>query len=113
MAAVEQKIIKKYNNRRLYNTNDSSYETIESLAAMAKRGEDFVVFDARSGDDITRSVLGHIIAEEEKKGGQDLLPITFMRQLIGFYGGAMQQVVSTYLGQSMEVLTLERIKQRR
>ncbi len=110
MKAVQPQIIKKYGNRRLYNTNTSAYETLESLTAMAKRGDDFIVYDSKTGDDITRSVLGHIIAEEEKKNGQDLLPVTFMRQLIGFYGDAMQNIVPACLERSMEMLTRERAK---
>jgi polyhydroxyalkanoate synthesis repressor PhaR len=103
-------IIKKYGNRRLYNTRTSAYENVESLAVMAKRGDVFVVFDAKSGDDITRNVLGHIISEEEKKIGQDLLPIAFLRSLIGLYGGAMQEMVPAFLEMSMETLTRERAK---
>ena len=79
MVPVNPVTIKKYGNRRLYNTATSAYENLESLASMAKRGENFVVYDAKSGDDITRFVLRHIVSEEEKKSGQDLLPIAFMR----------------------------------
>ena len=105
--------IKKYGNRRLYNMKTSvAYENLESLAGMAKRGDDFVVYDAKSGADITRSVLRQIIAEEEKKSGQDLLPIAFMRGLIGFYGGAMQEMVPACLEQSMKILTREREKRQ-
>ena len=75
-------IVKKYANRRLYNTGTSAYVTLEDLAVMVKRGEDFVVFDARTGEEITRSVLAQIIFEQEGKGGQSLLPISFLRQLI-------------------------------
>jgi polyhydroxyalkanoate synthesis repressor PhaR len=107
---VDPVTIKKYGNRRLYNTETSAYENLESLAGMAKRGKDFVVYDAKSGDDITRSILQQIVAEEEKKSGQDLLPIAFMRGLIGFYGDAMQEMVSPYLERSMETLTREREK---
>jgi polyhydroxyalkanoate synthesis repressor PhaR len=110
---VNPVVIKKYGNRRLYNTTTSTYENIESLAGMAKRGENFIVYDAKSGDDITRSVLRHIVSEEEKKSGQDLLPVAFMRRLIGFYGDAMQEMVPAYLERSMETLTREREKQRR
>jgi polyhydroxyalkanoate synthesis repressor PhaR len=106
-------VIKKYGNRRLYNTTTSTYENVESLAGMAKRGENFIVYDAKSGDDITRSVLRHIVSEEEKKSGQDLLPVAFMRRLISFYGDAMQEMVPAYLERSMETLTREREKQRR
>ena len=110
--SVNPVIIKKYGNRRLYNTTTNAYEKLESLATMAKRGEVFVVFDAKSGDDITRSILQHIVAEEEKKSGQDLLPIAFMRRLIGFYGDAMQEMVPAYLKLSMETLTREREKRQ-
>lgn len=95
--------IKKYANRRLYNTATSSYVTLDTLAEMVKRGEDFVVFDAKSGDDITRSVLTQIIFEEEAKG-ENLLPINFLRQLIGFYGNSMQNFVPGYLEMSLEAL---------
>jgi polyhydroxyalkanoate synthesis repressor PhaR len=110
--SVNPVVIKKYGNRRLYNTATSGYENLESLAGMAKCGDNFVVYDAKSGDDITRSVLQHIIAEEEKKSGQDLLPITFMRRLIGFYGDAMQEMVPAYLELSMQTLTREREKRQ-
>jgi polyhydroxyalkanoate synthesis repressor PhaR len=93
--------IKKYANRRLYNTDTSSYVTLEYLCQMVKDGIDFVVYDAKSGDDITRSVLTQIIVEEEAKG-QNLLPIEFLRQLIGCYGDAMRQsVLPDYLEQTM------------
>jgi polyhydroxyalkanoate synthesis repressor PhaR len=94
--------IKKYANRRLYNTATSSYVTLEHLCQMVKDNEDFVVFDAKSGDDITRSVLTQIIVEEEGKGGQNLLPIPFLRQLIGFYGDQLGGLVPKYLEHSME-----------
>src|SRR6188474_3774084 len=99
MAKPEEPItIKKYANRRLYNTGTSTYVTLEDLAVMVKNGEDFAVFDAKTGDDITRSVLTQIIFEQEnKEGAQNLLPIKFLRQLIGFYGGAMQALVPRYL----------------
>jgi polyhydroxyalkanoate synthesis repressor PhaR len=84
MGAAQPNVIKKYGNRRLYNMSTDAYETLETLASMAKRGENFVVYDTKSGDDITRSVLTDIIADEEKKSGQDLLPVTFMRRLISF-----------------------------
>jgi polyhydroxyalkanoate synthesis repressor PhaR len=90
-------IIKKYANRRLYNTETSAYITLEDLAAIVKRGDDFVVYDAKTGEDITRSVLTQIIFEQESKGGQSLLPITFLRQLIRFYGDSMQMLVPSYL----------------
>src|SRR5262245_6293478 len=101
----EPVIIKKYANRRLYNTGTSTYVTLEDLAAMVKAGEDFVVYDAKSGDDITRSVLTQIIFEQENKEGQNLLPITFLRQLIRFYGDSMQMLVPRYLEASIGSLT--------
>src|SRR3569623_851229 len=99
--------IKKYANRRLYNTGTSTYVTLEDLAAMVKEGEDFLVYDAKTGDDITRSVLAQIIFEQENKAGQNLLPTTFLRQLIRFYGDSMQMVVPKYLEQSIDTLTRE------
>jgi polyhydroxyalkanoate synthesis repressor PhaR len=90
-------IIKKYANRRLYNTDTSAYITLEDLAAIVKKGDDFLVYDAKSGEDITRSVLTQIIFEQEGKNGQSLLPITFLRQLIRFYGDSMQMLVPSYL----------------
>lgn len=96
--------IKKYANRRLYNTATSSYVTLDTLSGMVKEGQDFLVFDAKSGDDITRSVLTQIIFEEEAKG-ENLLPIKFLRQLIGFYGNSMQSFVPGYLEMSLESLT--------
>ncbi len=100
----DQTIIKKYANRRLYNTGTSTYVTLEDLSEMVKAEEDFVVFDAKSGDDITRSVLTQIIFEHENKG-QNLLPIAFLRQLIRFYGDSMQSLVPSYLEFSMQNLT--------
>jgi polyhydroxyalkanoate synthesis repressor PhaR len=105
--------IKKYANRRLYNTGTSTYVTLEDLAAMVKDGEDFLVYDAKTGDDITRSVLAQIIFEQENKAGQNLLPTTFLRQLIRFYGDSMQMVVPKYLEQSIDTLTREQEKFRR
>lgn len=93
--------IKKYANRRLYNTATSSYVTLDTLAEMVKEGDDFVVFDAKSGEDITKSVLTQIIFEEEAKG-QNLLPIQFLRQLIRFYDDNMKVFVPSYLEMSME-----------
>jgi polyhydroxyalkanoate synthesis repressor PhaR len=94
-------VIKKYANRRLYNTATSAYVTLEHLSQMVKDKTDFVVYDAKTGDDITRSVLTQIIVEEESKGGQTLLPIPFLRQLISFYGDSLQGVVPQYLEMSM------------
>ncbi len=104
--------IKKYANRRLYNTGTSTYVTLEDLAAMVKNGEDFVVYDAKTGEDITRSVLTQIIFEQENKEGQNLLPITFLRKLIRFYGDSMQMLVPRYLEVSIESLTREQEKFR-
>jgi polyhydroxyalkanoate synthesis repressor PhaR len=104
--------IKKYANRRLYNTGTSTYVTLEDLATMVKNGEDFVVEDAKTGEDITRSVLTQIIFEQENKEGQNLLPINFLRQLIRFYGDSMQMLVPRYLEVSIESLTREQEKFR-
>ncbi len=104
--------IKKYANRRLYNTGTSTYVTLEDLAAMVKKGEDFVVNDAKTGEEITRSVLTQIIFEQENKEGQNLLPIAFLRQLIRFYGDSMQMLVPRYLEVSIESLTREQEKFR-
>ncbi|GKQ55320.1 polyhydroxyalkanoate synthesis repressor PhaR [Bradyrhizobium sp. Ce-3] len=114
MAKSEQPTtIKKYANRRLYNTGTSTYVTLEDLAAMVKEGEDFLVYDAKTGDDITRSVLAQIIFEQENKAGQNLLPTTFLRQLIRFYGDSMQMVVPKYLEQSIDTLTREQERFRK
>ncbi len=104
--------IKKYANRRLYNTGTSAYVTLEDLATMMKSGQDFIVHDAKSGEDITRSVLGQIIFEQEGKQGQNLLPIAFLRQLIRFYGDSMQMLVPRYLEVSIDSLTREQEKFR-
>jgi polyhydroxyalkanoate synthesis repressor PhaR len=105
-------VIKKYANRRLYNTATSTYVTLEDLAKMVRSGSDFIVYDAKTGDDITRSVLTQIIFEEENKGAQNLLPINFLRQLIRFYGDAMQGVVPGYLEMSLDNLFKEQSKIR-
>lgn len=94
-------VIKKYANRRLYNTHTSSYVTLEHLARMVKDGQDFIVHDAKTGDDITRSVLTQIIVEEEAKG-QNLLPISFLRRLIALYGDNLQGLVPQYLDVMMQ-----------
>jgi polyhydroxyalkanoate synthesis repressor PhaR len=109
---AEPVTIKKYANRRLYNTGTSTYVTLEDLASMVKTGEDFVVYDAKTGEDITRSVLAQIIFEQENKEGQNLLPIAFLRQLIRFYGDSMQMLVPRYLEVSIESLTREQEKFR-
>ena len=93
-------VVKKYANRRLYNTATSSYVTLDDLAKLIKEGGDFVAYDAKTGEDITRSVLTQIIVEQEQKG-QNLLPTSFLRQLISFYGDSMQFLVPGYLEQAM------------
>ena len=97
--------IKKYANRRLYNTAASSYVTLETLSGMVKEGVDFVVYDAKTGDDITRSVLAQIIFDEEAKG-ENLLPINFLRQLIRFYGDSLQGFLPAYLEMSLNSFTV-------
>jgi polyhydroxyalkanoate synthesis repressor PhaR len=104
-------IIKKYANRRLYNTAKSSYVTLDNLSEMVREGEDFVVYDAKSGDDITRSVLTQIIFEEEAKG-TSMLPASFLRQIIRLYGDALQSVVPGYLEASMETFARNQEKMR-
>lgn len=106
-------VIKKYANRRLYNTSTSAYVTLDHLSQMVKEKIDFVVYDAKSGDDITRSVLTQIIVEEENKGGQTLLPIPFLRQLISFYGDSLQSVVPQYLEMSMTQFARNQEEMRR
>ncbi len=102
--AAQPIVIKKYANRRLYNTETSSYITLDHLAAMTREGRDFQVFDARSGDDITRSVLTQIVMEEESTG-QTMLPVPFLRQIIAMYGDSMQSMVPGYLEASMAAFT--------
>jgi polyhydroxyalkanoate synthesis repressor PhaR len=99
-AAALPVMIKKYANRRLYNTETSSYVTLDDLSRMVKAGREFEVYDAKTGEEITRAVLTQIIVEEEGKG-QNLLPISFLRQLIGLYGGNMQWLVPSYLEHAM------------
>ena len=94
-------VVKRYANRRLYNTESSSYITLDNLADMVRQGRDFVVYDAKSSEDITRGVLTQIIVEEEGKQGQNLLPTAFLRQLIGFYGDQVQSLVPKYLEQAL------------
>jgi polyhydroxyalkanoate synthesis repressor PhaR len=110
-AAQSAVVIKKYANRRLYNTSTSTYVTLDDLASMVKAGTDFVVYDAKTGEEITRSVLTQIIFEEENKG-TNLLPINFLRQLIRFYGDSMQAFVPGYLEFSLENLGKEQEKFR-
>ena len=100
----ERIVIQKYANRRLYNKATSTYITLDNLAEMVREGADFVVYDAKTGEDITRKVLTQIIFEEENRG-ENLLPIQFLRQLIGFYGNNMQALVPTYLEMSMDAFT--------
>ncbi|MEX3011583.1 polyhydroxyalkanoate synthesis repressor PhaR [Hoeflea sp. TYP-13] len=107
-----QIVIKKYANRRLYNTGTSTYVTLDDLAVMVKNGDDFVVLDAKSGDDITHSVLTQIIFEQESKTGNTLLPVSFLRQLISFYGDQMQMLVPSYLEQSMSAFTEQQDQMR-
>ena len=105
-------VVKKYANRRLYNTESSSYVTLEDLAGMVRQGRDFVVYDAKSGEDITRSVLTQIIVEEEAKG-RSLLPTSFLRQIIGFYGDSMQSLVPRYLENVMGAFSRQQVQMRR
>ncbi|QND50956.1 polyhydroxyalkanoate synthesis repressor PhaR [Phyllobacterium sp. 628] len=105
-------VIKKYANRRLYNTGTSTYVTLEDLAEMVKRNEDFTVQDAKTGEDITHSVLTQIIFELENKDGQTMLPIPFLRQLIAYYGDQMQVVLPTFLEQSMSAFVKEQERMR-
>lgn len=109
---AEPVTIKKYANRRLYNTATSSYVTLDHLARMVRDGIDFVVRDAKTGEDITRSVLTQIIVEEEAKG-QNLLPIGFLRRLIGFYGDSLQSIVPQYLDMSMRAFSGQQEEMRR
>jgi polyhydroxyalkanoate synthesis repressor PhaR len=111
---VEPVVIKKYANRRLYNTDTSTYVTLDDLAAMVKGGRDFVVFDAKTGDDLTHSVLTQIIVDQESRmGGQTLLPIPFLRQLIRFYGDSIERMVPSYLQVSLDTLAKEQEKFRK
>jgi len=105
-------VVKKYANRRLYNTATSSYVTLDDLARMIKDGGDFVASDAKTGEDITRSVLTQIIVEQEQKG-QNLLPISFLRQLISLYGDSMQFLVPGYLEQAMLAFARNQEQMRR
>src|SRR5436305_1838769 len=109
--AGEKVVIKKYANRRLYNTASSSYVTLEHLSEMVKKNIDFVVYDAKTNEDITRSVLTQIIFEEESQG-QSLLPIQFLRQLIGFYGNSMQAFLPSYLELSLASFTQQQERMR-
>jgi polyhydroxyalkanoate synthesis repressor PhaR len=114
MAAAKDEtvIIKKYANRRLYNTQSSSYITLEHLAKMTREGIDFKVLDAKSGADITHSILTQIIMEEESAGGEQMLPVNFLRQLIAMYGNSMQALVPHYLEASMDNFSSNQSKLR-
>lgn len=105
-------IIKKYANRRLYNTDTSTYVTLDDLAQMVRAERDFVVFDAKSGNDLTHAVLTQIIVEQESRG-QNLLPIPFLRQLIRFYGDSIQQLIPSYLEHSLTSLTRQQERYRK
>ena len=105
-------VIKKYANRRLYNTATSSYVTLETLSGMVKAGQEFVVYDAKTGEDITRSVLTQIIVEQEQKG-QTMLPTNFLRQLISLYGDSMQWLVPRYLDHAMNTFSRNQDQMRK
>jgi len=110
----EPVVIKKYSNRRLYNTETSTYVTLDDLAAMVKSERDFVVFDAKTGDDLTHAVLTQIIVDQEsQKRGETLLPIPFLRQLIRFYGASIERFVPSYLQASLETLAKEQERFRK
>ncbi|MGE0845144.1 MAG: polyhydroxyalkanoate synthesis repressor PhaR [Flavobacteriaceae bacterium] len=111
MSDKQPTVIKKYANRRLYNTGTSAYVTLEDLAEMVKAGEDFEVVDAKTGEDLTRSVLSQIIFDQESRGG-NLMPVTFLRQLIQFYGDSMQTLVPSYLDMSLKTFAKEQEKFR-
>jgi polyhydroxyalkanoate synthesis repressor PhaR len=111
-SATPPVVVKKYANRRLYNTESSSYVTLEDLAVMVRQGRHFVVYDAKSGEDITRSVLTQIIVEEESKG-RHLLPTSFLRQIIGFYGDSMGSLVPRYLESMMGAFAQQQEQVRR
>ena len=104
-------VVKKYANRRLYNTETSSYVTLDDLASMVRDGRDFVVYDAKSGEDLTRSVLTQIIVEQEGKG-QSMLPTSVLRQLIGLYGDNLQSLVPRYLEAAMASFTQQQEQMR-
>ena len=108
---VEPIVIKKYANRRLYNTDTSSYVTLEDLCDMVKEGADFIVYDAKSGEDLTRQILTQIIFEQEGKG-ESLLPVNFLRSVIGFYDNSLKDFVPHYLETSMQTFTKNQEKMR-
>lgn len=110
----EPVVVKKYANRRLYNTETSTYVTLDDLAAMVKSARDFVVYDAKTGDDLTHSVLTQIIVDQESRmGSETLLPIPFLRQLIRFYGDSVEKMVPGYLQASMDILSKEQERFRK
>jgi polyhydroxyalkanoate synthesis repressor PhaR len=106
-------VIKKYANRRLYNTRSSSYITLDHLAKMTREGVDFKVIDAKTGSDITHQILTQIIMEEEANGGEQILPVNFLRQLIAMYGNSMQSLLPHYLEASMEHFRDNQLKLRK
>ena len=108
----EAVVIKKYANRRLYNTQSSSYITLDHLAKMTREGVEFKVLDAKTGADITHQILTQIIMEEESASGEQMLPVNFLRQLIGMYGNSMQSLVPHYLEASMENFRTNQAKLR-
>ena len=108
-AGEETVIIKKYANRRLYNTSSSSYITLDDLAQMTRNGVEFQVLDAKTGADITHSILTQIIMEEEAHG-EHMLPVSFLRQLISMYGNSMQAMMPSYLEASMENFRENQVK---
>jgi polyhydroxyalkanoate synthesis repressor PhaR len=112
MSEKQPVTIKKYANRRLYDTGTSAYVTLEDLGQMVKSGQDFQVFDAKTGEEITRSVLAQIIFEQEGKDGQAMLPVTFLRQLIRFYGDSIQALVPSYLEFTLDRFSREQAKFR-
>ncbi len=112
MQRVPPVVIKKYANRRLYNTDTSAYVTLDDLAEMVRSERDFEVYDAKTGEDLTHSVLTQIIVEQESKTNENLLPIGFLRQLIRFYGNSMERLVPSYLEYSLDTLTREQEKYR-
>jgi polyhydroxyalkanoate synthesis repressor PhaR len=111
-ASVQPIIVKRHSNRRLYNTRTGKYVSRKNLEAMARNGEDFVVFDATTGEDITRSVLGQIIVAQETGQSEPLLPIDFLRQLMGFYGDTLRTVLACYLDFSLLTLTNESMRKQ-
>ena len=111
-ATGETVVIKKYANRRLYNTQSSSYITLDHLSKMTREGIEFKVLDAKTGTDITHQILTQIIMEEESAGGEQMLPVNFLRQLISMYGNSMQGLVPHYLEASMENFRTNQLKLR-